>query len=498
MDGPAQPRPHSPHVPALLADKAAAHGRLPAVSVNHRASLSYGDWWRRALVASGHLGGQVRPGELVALPFPAEFWPEYCIAYVACQLAGGIPVPCAAGMAADEWGRLASGCSISHVILPAGAPTPPLDSRVVVWPYERLGSPATNSRPPVAVDSVAHIMFTSGTTGLPKAVAATHAELLTGSSLPPTWAGRTMVHVMSPAAAAGTEGAMLLALKSGLHATTVAPMDVAALVDKIADPATSVVLLTPSVAGMCARSGRLAVPAPHVKLVMLMGSATPERTMRELTRYFNGGKVVGHYGATEAGAAQLLMPFDPRRPGAVGRALGDTDVRVSVSGSDAATGEVGEVLLRRRRAPQRRYLQVSAEPAVFADDGWVHTGDLGYLDEDGYLYLLGRKKDIVIRGGRNIAPAEVEAALAAHPEVEEAAAFGVPHDLWGEMLVAAVVLRGPRSVAGADLRRFLRSHLAAFKVPSRVVTVDSLPRNAMGKVQKDELRNRYLGARGSD
>ncbi|MGB6164843.1 MAG: class I adenylate-forming enzyme family protein [Pseudonocardiaceae bacterium] len=493
-------RSRPPHLPALLAHQADAHARQAAVSVSRGAPLSYGVWWQRAQAASKFLRARIQPGGLIALPFPSDAWPEYCVAYIACQLAGGVPVPSKAEMSPREWDRLIDSCRIAHVVVPDASPAlpPSVVSRAIIWPFDQIDrgyAPGSGAPQPMRtpVCDVAHVLFTSGTTGEPKAIAATHTELLGGSSLPPTWAGRTLVHVMGPAAAAGTEGAMLLALKSGLHATTVAPLEVASLAEKIVDPGTSVVLLTPSVAMMCIRSGLLSATVPQVKLVMLMGSATPDWVMRELTRYFAGGTVLSHYGATEAGAAQLLMPFDRRRPGAAGQAVGATEVRVTVDGRDVASGEVGEVLLRRKGVPQRSYLQeYPSSLPVFEADGWVHTGDLGYLDEDGYLYLLGRKKDIVVRGGQNIAPVEVEAELTAHPEVAEAAAFGVPHELWGEMLVAAVVLRETGAVTSAELRRTLRSQLAAFKVPSRIVMVDSLPRNDAGKVEKTRLREIYL------
>jgi long-chain acyl-CoA synthetase len=491
---------HPRDLPTLLAHQAAAHGELPAVSIGAEPPLTFGEWWHGARTAAAHLRERVRSGEMIALPFPAALWPEYCIAYVACQLAGAIPVPCKSGMSPGEWGQLVSGCGIAHVIRPGGSDCPAPTVDVPVWSFTRLLGPAPPLPGAAAVNEVAHVLYTSGTTGVPKAIAASHTELLSGSTLPPAWAGRTMVHSMNPAATAGTEGAMLLALKSSLHATTVAPVRAAELAGKINDPSVRIVLLTPPVAMMCIREGLFADTAAHVKLVMLMGSATPEWTLRELSRYFRGGTVMSHYGATEAGAAQLLMPFDPERPTAVGRAMGDTEVRIVVDGSITAPGSAGEVLLRRRHVPQRRYVTASAGPeaSAFAEDGWVRTGDLGYLDQDGYLHLMGRKKDVVIRGGQNIAPAEVESALMTHPDVAAAAAFGVPHALWGEMLVAAVVPRGPRLVTALGLRGFLRPRLAAFKIPSRIVVVDSLPRNDGGKVRKDKLRNDYLARSGSD
>ncbi|WP_271189210.1 class I adenylate-forming enzyme family protein [Dactylosporangium matsuzakiense] len=484
----------------MLARQAAIRGAFPAVSVGLRAPLTFGEWWHGARTVSEHLRERVRPGDPVALPFPAELWPEFCVAYIGCQLAGAIPVPCKARMSPGEWEALVNGCGVTLVVRPEGSTTPLSAAGIPVRHFDDLLRPHPDQLGPATVSATAHVLLTSGTTGTPRAVAASHAELLTGSTLPPAWAGTTLVHSLGPATAAGAEGAMLLALKSGLHATTVAPVRADDLIGKIADTSARIVLLTPAVAMMCIQVGLSGRVADHVKLVMLMGSATPEWTMQELVRYFCGGVVMSHYGATEAGSAQLLMPYDPRRPTAVGRAMGDTEVRIVQDGSLAEPGRAGEVMLRRRSVPQRRYASAPAEPerSAFAEDGWVRTGDLGYLDPNGYLHLLGRQKDIVIRGGQNIAPVEVEAALTAHPDVASAAAFGVPHDLWGEMLVAAVVLRGSNPVGAADLRRFVRSRLDAYKVPSRIVLLDSLPCNESGKVRKDVLRVAYLRRDGPD
>ncbi len=490
----------SPHIPALLEYQAQRHPSKPALSVNDEAPLTFEGWWNRSGAASRLLRERIRPGEFVGLPFGSEHWCWFAEMYIACQLAGAVPVPAKPNLPESEWHRLIDGCRITHVITPAARKDIPVSVRAKtgVWTVEELQADSADCRPgpadPSRVNPVANVLHSSGTTGRPKAVAVTHEELLTGSELPVSWVGLTLVHIMSPASAAGIEGAMLLALKSAVHATVVVPAEVTDLMEKIRNPSTRIVLLPPSVALMCIRAGELTEPLTHPRIVMLMGSATPRQVLQRLAVAFPRAQVLTHYGATEAGAAQLVMPFDPRRSGAAGRPMGATEVRiVDSAGRPLGAGAQGEVLLRRRGVPRRRFIQTTAsDPVVFDDDGWVHTGDLGYLDDDDFLYIVDRKKDIVVRGGQNIAPSEVENALITHPAVIDAAVFGVPHELWGEMLIAAVVLDRHAAVTASQLRRYLRGQLAPFKIPSRITFVSELPRNDLGKVEKTTLRRDQL------
>ncbi|MDV9194457.1 class I adenylate-forming enzyme family protein [Streptomyces sp. Wh19] len=485
------------HIPALVARQAGLHAERIAMSVNDREPLTYLAWWRCAQGVARSLRPRVRPGDLVALPFPADLWPEYCIAYVASQLAGAVPVPVRPDTSAREWRALFDDHAVGHVLTPdaAGRFASRTMAGAQILPLAELQNPVAvvaDPSPAARVPDTAHVLPTSGTTGTPKPVAACHTELLDGGGFPPGWAGGTLVHVMAPASAAGTEGAMLLGLKSGMHVTTVAPVDCAPLMEKVHEPSTLVLLITPAVALRCLRGGFLSGSVKHVKLVMVMGAAAPPHVMQELSRFFASARVLSHYGATEAGTAQLLMPFDRNRPSAVGRAVGRTQVRIVADEQQLPPGEVGEVLLRREGAPPRHYVGwPELSRRVFRSDGWVRTGDLGFVDEDGYLHLRGRKKDIVMRAGLNIAPIEVEEVLTNCPDVDDAAAFGVPHTLWGEILVAAVVSKQGTDPTEGALLEALRAELALFKVPSRIMMVEALPRNAGGKVNRAALRETY-------
>jgi long-chain acyl-CoA synthetase len=180
----------------------------------------------------------------------------------------------------------------------------------------------------------------------------------------------------------------------------------------------------------------------------------------------------------------------PVRPGSVGRALDGVEVRLVGSNGDALIGDVGEVWVRGRNVFPGYWEDEEATAEVLSPDGWLKTGDMGMTDDDGYLYLVDRSKDLVIVSGFNVYPAEVEEILALHPDVAEAGVIGVPHPHTGEAVKAFVVLEQP----GADvdeetLIEHCREHLARYKCPSKVIFAESLPRNAAGKLVRRRLED---------
>jgi long-chain acyl-CoA synthetase len=190
------------------------------------------------------------------------------------------------------------------------------------------------------------------------------------------------------------------------------------------------------------------------------------------------------YGMTEAGGTLTAVAGAAMedRPGTVGRPLPTVELRISEPDADG----VGEIEARSPTLMSGYWQQ--ADEAVITADGWLHTGDLGRIDSDGFLYVVGRSKDIVIRGGENIACANVEMALASHVDVEEVAVVGLPHPDYGEEVGVAIVLRPGADVDEAALRRFAAERLAYFEVPSRWwLRTDALPTNATGKVMKQAL-----------
>jgi len=178
------------------------------------------------------------------------------------------------------------------------------------------------------------------------------------------------------------------------------------------------------------------------------------------------------------------------RVGSVGPPLPDVELRIvnPETGAVLPNGEIGDVQLRGPNVFKGYWKQPDKTSASFSADGWFKTGDLGYLEKDGYLTLCGRSKDLIISGGLNIYPPEVERVLVEHPAVNACAVIGCPDVEWGEKVTAVVVQEKPGSVSGEELMRFCREKLAPYKSPKSIVFREDLPRNAMGKVRKAELR----------
>jgi len=219
------------------------------------------------------------------------------------------------------------------------------------------------------------------------------------------------------------------------------------------------------------------------------GAAPVSRELLERSESRFGFPIIEGYGLTEGTCASAINPLDgPRKPGTVGVALpGQRVATMRADGSFAAAGERGEVVIKGPNV-MRGYLgrpEASAETVV---DGWLHTGDVGVLDQDGYLTIVDRIKDMIIRGGENIYPKEIESVLARHGAVLEAAVIGVPHEIYGEVPVAYVVTYPDTSVTPDELLALCRGQLTKIKIPAAIRIVPALPKNAVGKTDKPALR----------
>ena len=237
-----------------------------------------------------------------------------------------------------------------------------------------------------------------------------------------------------------------------------------------------------------------------LRMVFYGASSMPVDLLRRAMGILSGVGFAQGYGSTEAGVLTALLPADHLRavrPGEVhllqscGRPLCGRAIRlIDDAGQDVAQGEIGEIVVRHAGLMQE-YWNAPEATAMAMAGGWFHTGDLARRDDEGYLYVVDRKNDMIVTGGENVYPTEVEQLLYQHPAVLEAAVFGVPDPRWVERVVAAVVLRAGEAVSAADLIAAVRDELAAYKAPKEVVFVAALPKSAVGKILRKDLRAGY-------
>jgi O-succinylbenzoic acid--CoA ligase len=225
---------------------------------------------------------------------------------------------------------------------------------------------------------------------------------------------------------------------------------------------------------------------PSLRCVLLGGGPAPQSLLEDCAR--RGIPAVQTYGMTEScSQAVTLAPEDTRRKlGSAGRPLPTVQIRIMVNGQIAGSNEPGEIMLRGPTITPGYALQPEATAVAF-QEGWFATGDWGYLDTEGYLYVLDRRSDLIISGGENIYPAEIEAALLEHPAVAEAGVCGVPHERWGQVPLAFVVLRAGSSTSKEEILAYLATRVAKYKLPEDIRFTSQLPRTSSGKLLRREL-----------
>jgi malonyl-CoA/methylmalonyl-CoA synthetase len=455
-----------PDAPALDIDGVAAtHGELDA----------------RAARVGGFLRARgVEAGDRVLLCAPTSM--ELVVTYLGVLRIGATAMPCDAALTAAE---------LEHLLDDAG----PVAAFVAPDARERLAEAgdvgtvvamdevsALDGEPvdPVADPGPAMLAYTSGTTGAPKGVPLTHANVLASTrGVVKAWrwsADDVLVHALPLSHQHGLSG-VHLSLLCGSSAVVSSRFDPARLTAAARDHRATVLFAVPAMyERLHAWDGIRDADLRSLRLAV-SGSAPLPAALAERVAEWLGQLPLERYGSTEAGLDVSNPYAGPRRAGRVGWALPGIEARLD--------GEDGEILIRGPQVFDGYWNRPDATAEALTEDGWFRTGDLARLDDDGSLEITGRSKELIISGGLNVYPREVEAALEDHPGVAQVAVAGVPSEKWGEEVVAFVVPDGDLD-ADALIAR-CRERLSAYKCPKRVVALDELPVNRMGKVRRDAL-----------
>ncbi len=360
-------------------------------------------------------------------------------------------------------------------------------------------------RPAVELDGedVAMQLYSSGTTGHPKGVELTHNNVLTillealvewGS-----WSADDVNIVAMPLFhIAGCEWGFL-AFAAGATNIVMPDVDPGQILHDIETYKVTQALFVPAVILFLTQHPNCAsTDFSSLKTIIYGASPIPFELQQKAVKLF-ACDFAQVYGLTETTGAVTYLPPEAHdgseRMKSCGKAMGTAEIRcVREDGSDCEPGEVGEIAVRSKQV-MKGYWNRPEATAEAVRDGWFYSGDAGYLDEDGFLYIHDRVKDMIVSGGENIYPAEIESALFAHPAIADIAVIGVPDDKWGEAVKAVIVLNDGHELSEEDLIAYARDHIAGYKIPRSVDVMAELPRNPSGKILKRELRAPYWEGR---
>jgi long-chain acyl-CoA synthetase len=342
-------------------------------------------------------------------------------------------------------------------------------------------------------DDAAVIIYTSGTTGTPKGATLTHANVSSGAEVAQDLVSATNESVTVGALPLfhvfGMNSVMNVTVRARGLMTLIPRFDPEKALEVIQrDKATTFAGVPTMYAAMLHHPDREKFDVSSLTLCVSGGSAMPVEVLRGFDDSF-GAKVLEGYGLSETtGMSSFNLPDRERKPGSIGLPVGGTEMKaVDDDGNEVPSGEPGEIVTRGPFVMKGYWNRDEATEEVMAG-GWFHTGDIATVDEEGYFFIVDRKKDLIIRGGYNVYPREVEEALYGHPAVREAAVIGIEHESLGEEVAAFVAIKDGAEATPEELRDFMKEQVAAYKYPRHVWIVDELPKGPTGKILKREIK----------
>ena len=492
-----------PNLADLLTSTAATRPGTVAIKRDER-ELTYAALDVATARAAGLMRAKgVRPGDRVGIMLAnVEYFP---IAYFGALRAGAVVVPLnpllkereVAFALADSGARLLVAWHASADAAHAGSDQTGAECVLVEpGPFEALLDrcalqPDVMAR---AGEETAVILYTSGTTGSPKGAELTHDNLLRNVE--------ASLDVFGMGAAAVTLGALPLfhafgqtcamnaTIAAGGMLTLLPRFDGTKALEIIERDRVTIFEGVPTMYAAMLHSSRAnEVDTSTLAVCVSGGAAMPVELMRAFEARF-GCQVLEGYGLSETSPVASFNRRDRRRkPGSIGLPVDGVEMRVvDEAGAEVGHGEVGEIAIRGHNVMNGYWRRPDATAEVLDCDGWFRTGDMGRVDEDGYFFIVDRKKELVIRGGYNVYPREIEEVLYEHPDVAEAAVIGIPHDELGEEVAAAVALKEGADTTPDEIRSFVKERVAAYKYPRHVWLVEELPKGPTGKILKREIR----------
>ncbi|MEV6310831.1 malonyl-CoA synthase [Streptomyces sp. NPDC051840] len=468
-------------------------------------SLTYGETLRTVRrIAARLVADGVRPGDRVAMQ--VEKSPEAIALYLATLRVGGVFLPLNTAYTGAEMEYFIQDAEPRVlVVAPERAPDHAHREGLTV---ETLGTTGEGTLlegeaehdevHEAAADDPAAILYTSGTTGRSKGAVLSHGNLASNcAALVESWRfteDDRLIHALPVFHVHGLFVAANMVLTTGASMYYLPKFDAGTVLGLL--PRSTVLMGVPTFYTRLLGDDGLTPESCASMRLFVSGSAPLLASDHEAFEARTGHAILERYGMTETGM-NTTNPYEggPRKPGTVGSPLPGTRVRVvdPDTGKPLPDGEVGSIEVHGPNVFTGYWRMPEKTASEFRPDGYFITGDLGRIDEDGYLLIVGRGKDLVISGGFNVYPKEIEELLDAHPTVLESAVIGVPHPDFGETVVAVVVPARGEVPEETELLASIAPSLARFKHPRAVRVVDDLPRNVMGKVQKAELRKRYAG-----
>ena len=487
-----------PNLALALSETATMYPDHPAVRLDDT-TLSYAELDQASARVATLLGIEgVQPGDRVGVMLPNV--PEFAVVYYGVLRAGGVVVPMNPLLKEREveyyiqdsgarylFGSHELAKGVTEAARAAGA-------RVIsVAPGEFAAATPAGPEADIAnraADDTAVILYTSGTTGHPKGAELTHANLsrnahVTAVTLLGLESTDVILGCLPLFHAFGQTCCLNAAVQAGATMILMARFDPSRALDVVAQERVTVFAGVPIMySALVEQQAASPRDTASLRLGISGGAALPVETIRRFEAGFSCMILEG-YGLSETSpVASFNHPQKERKVGSIGTPIAGVEFRlVDDDGRDVAPGESGEIAIRGHNV-MKGYWHKPEETAAAFVDGWFKTGDVARVDDDGYYYIVDRKKDLIIRGGFNVYPREVEEVLYEHPAVLEAAVIGLPHESLGEEIGAAVVLRNGEWASPEQLQAFVKERLAPYKYPRHVWLMDSLPKGPTGKIMR--------------